>query len=310
MTLLNRAGNGHVASMMAVWRTMRALGPMSRDRLVALCGNHNAPDNKVSMTLATWRNLGMIKDEPDMHLAEPFSVIELDDVESLRTAVFDLLMQERNCPALLEIVNDELDLASDFVRVAAWCLAQDPYGMASWSDTEVLRQADAQNMNMPLWQGDGRWPSFRDWAYFCGLGMPTVHDFVLNPARAVRAALHKPSLANRIPLGRDIPIDQFIFIIADEVPVLEGGRHRKPIDERIGKHTMLSQEKRISACTSLALLQLDHEGELVLLDRPGDVATRYILLGRAERPLRGCSHVRRESSRQTVSNHLTLEVQS
>jgi hypothetical protein len=289
MTLLNRPNNGHVASMVAVWRTLRALGPMPRERLVRLCSSGNGDSGVLSATISTWSGMGMFVEQGGIAVSAHFSDIGLDDTEALRTAVFNLLLQAKNCPSLW----DE-PLASDFVRVATWCMAQDPYAGSEWDEASVLKLAARQGIER-LWGGDGRWQAFREWAYFCGIAIPTVKGFVLNPARAVRASIQGRSRDGL--LSKVLTLPEFIAAIAEDVPIVEGGRYRKLIDERIDRDSVFANARRVSPCTSLALLQLDHEGEIVLLDQAGDVAVKYALVGQGDRVVRQVSHVRAGSPR-------------
>ena len=310
MTLLNRPSNGHVASMVAVWRTLRTFGPMSSERLAALCRFDASPPTPVgSATVATWANLGLFQQGDRVEIAPRFVSIGVDDVESLRTAVFSVLMESANCPHLLD-PRPIGDRASDFVRVAAWCLAQDPYVMAGWGEVEVLQAAAGQGMAPTaqagepqppdLWEGTGRWNSFLDWADFCGLGLRTPQGFVVNPARAIRVVLGTPPLVQGLRTDSDMLLKDFVVLLSQQIPLLEEGRYRLPVDERIGRANVFTQDHRLSACTSLALLQLEHEGEIFLNDRAGDVADRYGLVGRGGNVFKLISHVRRGTPRHTV----------
>ncbi|WP_437991289.1 protein DpdG [Sorangium sp. So ce145] len=298
MTLLNRPNNGHVPSMVVLWRTARVFGQLPRARLEALCRPRvKADDSRIPATFATWRALGMIEgDDERVLLAPPFDTIDENDTEALRTAVLDLLMRPENSPALLDTdASEGNSRASDFVRVATWALAQDPYQLASWNQGRALEQASAQGID--LFRGDGRWPSFEEWAYFVGLGVMTRFGLVMSPARAIREALsgEKPRVA--LSAGNMVPLTIFLEDLANAIPVLDGGPYRVRLDSVLRAKNHAFEAHQVSPTLALALLQLDHEGEIELRDRPGDVATSLSLLGRGRTVVATASHVRRSTPR-------------
>jgi hypothetical protein len=302
MTLLNRASNGHVPSMVVLWRTARALGPIARAALEGLCAPRLKPDDsRMSFTFATWRSLGMFVEGDDefVRLTPPFDSIDEADTEALRTAVLDLLLRTDNAPALLGADSGkeaEASRSSDFVRVATWALAQDPYRLASWSQDDALKQASAQGIE--LFKGDGRWPSFQEWAYFVGIGVPTKHGLVMSPARAIREALSCQPVRVALPLERDVPLASFLADLGKVIPVVDGGSYRVKIDEVLRTYGYALNLHQVSPSLALALLQLHHEEEIVLTDVPGDVAAQLSLMGRAGAVVRTASHIRRGTPRR------------
>lgn len=295
MTLLNRASNGHVASMVALWRSLSVLGPTPRDEFLAICSHRLPSASPLSITISTWRGLGFLEagQEELLAIAPQFASIAQSDIDGLRTAILGLLMKPENVPALLGVEGDEAATrASDFVRVAAFSLAQDPYELASvTSDNAALEKGRGQGLG-ELWQGTGRWSSFQEWAYFCGLGMPTPRGFLMNPARAIREALRSLAAERHWIPGTEMTLEELLRLLAAEVPLLEAGTYRRQIDERLGRQGEFVERKRISPSTSLAFLQLAHEREIVFLDQAGDVSTRHTLTGWRHRPLVSYSHVR------------------
>ncbi len=302
MTLLNRPSNGHVPSMVVLWRTARVFGPLPRAKLEALCRPRvNPDDSRMSTTFATWRSFGMFLEGDDelVRLAPPFNEIGEADIEALRSAVLDLLLRHDNCPALLAVdlsKEAEASRASDFVRVASWALAQDPYRLASWQQERALDEASAQGI--ALFRGDNRWPAFEEWAYFVGLGVVTRHGLVMSPARAIREALSGKHPRVALPSAEDVLLTTFLEDLARAIPVLDGGAFRVQIDDVLRANGHSFDAHQVSPCLALALVQLHHEEEVLLSDRPGDVAERFSLVGRAGRVFRTASHIRRGSPRR------------
>lgn len=306
MTLLNRPSNGHVPSLVVMWRTARVFGPRPRAELEDLCQPRNKPKPVKIMggTFATWKLLGMFGESSDelLRLAAPFDRLEQTDTEALRTAVLGLLLRPENSPSLLtaDLRNEaEESRASDFVRVASWALAQDPYRLSSLGNDAV--ESEAKSQGIELYYGDGRWSSFQEWAYFCGLAVTTARGFVMCPARAIREALSGAPPLVALPADRDVPLTAFLEHLAREISVLDGGAHRVQIDEllRVSGHGLAAHQ--VSPSLALALLQLDHEEEIFLADRAGDVATRLSLLGRDGQVVKTASHVRRGAIRRRAA---------
>lgn len=294
MTLLNRPSNGHVPSMVVLWRTARVLGPLPRAKLEAWCRPRaDQEQSRIPMTFATWRSLGMLEGDDELvRLASPFEAIGQTDIEALRTAVLDLLLRPDNTPVLFDnATTDENSRASDFVRVACWALAQDPYPLASWKEGRALEEASKQGLE--LFKGAGRWPSFQEWAYFVGLGVETRHGLVMSPARAIREVLRTAHWSNALPTTEDIALSSFIEDLAKALPVIDGGVYRAQIDNVLRANGHGTEVHQISSSLALALLQLDHEEEIVLTDRAADVATRLSLVGREGHIIRTASHIRR-----------------
>lgn len=308
MTILNKTSSGYISTMVALWRTARTFGAMDRDRLLALCSPRVKPgDSHMGVTLSTWRGLGMFEGPNDaLKLVQPFDAIATADTEALRTAVLDVILREGNCPALLTAdlaEEDDASRASDFVRVACWTLAQDPYWLSSLKEREV--EAAASNQGLVLYQGAGRWVAFKEWVYFAGLGIPTLHGLVLCPARAIREEIRRSEPLRK---DRDVPLAPFLDTVAHALPVLDGGRYRKQIDELLRERGRSHSVHQVSPTLTLALLQLEHEGEIVLSDRPGDVAVRLSLLGRGQRIVKAASHIRRGQPRFARSGAVSMEV--
>jgi len=251
---------------------------MPRADLVGLCG-YRTPKTQVggtgtspawtllNGTITTWKNLGMIEGEDDcIGLSHPFSAIETQDLVSLRRTVLLRLMTPENSPGGQE-------LASDFTRLASWLLSQDPYRISQLKPDDVLELGNKQGF-VP-WMGGGRYESYQEWADFCGLGMTTRYGYITNPAPAIRMVLTEWRTRNEMSKWT---IELFIKRLAEALPILESGAFRVKVDQETSQDDW--NRRRVSPCTSLALLQLQHEGECQLLDEAGDVADSYALLGR------------------------------
>jgi hypothetical protein len=298
MTLLNQTSDGLLPAMVALRRALLTFGPMPREALEKLCapsslGEHIDKRGLAHITLSTWSGLGMFSRPDDKDgkivVCEPFHGIAPDDIDGLRTAVLDLLMRPDNVPSL-EDGEAKASLASDFARCAAWLLGQDPYSLADANDGSLRKLSDEQETSPQVFPGTGRWNGFQAWGYFVGLGIPTALGFVINPARAIRAILD-----DVIPGGAEMAALDFVRLLAQRIPVLDHGSYRQVVERQTAKPWRAFGPDELSPSLSLALAQLNHEVELVLDDRLGDVGGRLTLLGRAGRPWKWFTHVRRNA---------------
>lgn len=295
--ILNQTNDGLLPVMLALRRALLAFGPMPRETLEKLCapsslGDHIDKRGLTHHTLSTWTSLGMFSrpngTEPNIEVCEPFRSIDPEDVDGLRTAVLDLLMRPENVPSLTEEVDSKDSRASDFARCASWLLAQDPYALAASNESAIRTMSENQKTLPELFPGTGRWSGFQVWGYFVGLGMATALGFVMNPARAIRAVLD-----DVLPVGSEQLAGDFVRSLARRIPVLDCGTYRQVVERQTANPWRSFAPNELSPSLSLALAQLNHEVELVLEDRAGDVASRVTLLGRGGRPWRWFTHARR-----------------
>lgn len=297
MTLLNQTSDGLLPAMLALRRTLLAFGPMSREDLERLCaprslGDHIDKRRLTHFTLSTWTGLGMFSRPDDaeakVEVCEPFRSIHIDDIDTLRTKVLDLLLRPDNVPTLTEEGDSKSSRASDFARCASWLLAQDVYRLSTTNEDALRTMSEEQLTSPQLFPGSGRWSGFQVWGYFAGLGMPSALGFVMNPARAIRAVLDEV-----LPDGPELLGEQLVQRLAQRIPVLDHGSYRQAVERQTMNPWRSFGRDELSPSLSLALAQLNHEVELVLEDRMGDVSSRITLLGRGGRPWRSFTHVRR-----------------
>jgi hypothetical protein len=314
MTLLNQTSDGLLPAMIALRRALIAFGAMPREDLERLCappslGDQIAKRRLARSTLSTWIGLGMfsgsIEAEGKIEICEPFRSIHPDDIDSLRTAVLDLLMRPDNVPNLTEEGDPKNSRAIDFARCASWLLGQDPYRLASTNENTLRTMSEEQQTSPQLFPGTGRWLGFQAWGYFAGLGLPTELGFVMNPARAIRAVLN-----DVLPMGSELVAEDFVERLAQRIPVLDRGSYRYAVEQQTANPWKSLAGDELSPSLSLALVQLNHEVELVLEDRMGDVASRLTLLGRGGRPWRWFTHLRRGAPVWQGARHNTAVTRS
>lgn len=301
MSILNRPSDGLLSVLLVLRRALVAYGPTSREQLLALCAppgavSQESPPSKMMIwkTLHRWLQLGLFReDQGTVTVAPPFDRIGLDDLETMRTAVFALLLRPENNRTLVGAGGEDQDEASaagDFTRAAAWALSQDPYAFSELTEPDdAVRRPREQQVAPDIFTNDTRWQGFKEWAPFAGIALMVDGRLILNPARAIREVL--PSVWSS---ETRLPIAEFLHRLCAAVPVLDSGEYRTIVDAQVARPWRTASEQDVSPCTSLALLQLRHEG-LLRLENLADSPKRSTLLGRRGRALGAVTHVARET---------------
>lgn len=295
MSILNRPSDGLLSVLLALHRAISAYGPMSEVRLLALCAPPTVvPEGRPDMakrTLSRWKQLGFFKDTArGVALAQIARLDPEADLDRLRKVILDLVLAPKNNPGFggdgsgTERSEGEGSLAEDFTRAAAWVLSQDPYTFDSkWPAVEALLLT--QQVTPKAIVNDVRWQGFVEWSTFLGLGWASSGtNLNLDPAASVGWALGAV-------FDRDHELGQKSFLdrLAEELPVVDGGRYRQAVEETVGRHWRALKPHEISPSLSAALTHLEATGAIRLEHRSdASIAT---LIGHDQRAMRQFSHV-------------------
>lgn len=289
MGILNRASDGLPTVLNALRRTAKVVGPVNSDELLRLCAPTTlVPDGKPEMarkTLTRWTQLGMFTADADrVRLSDEFAAGELDDLEGFQHKALRLVLRPGNSPSMEERGGENQEpLASDFVRAAAWVLAQDPYRRKT--DWDAVSALQAKQRVHPLaFQNNTRWDGFSDWAPYLGIAETIANEVVFNPHRAVRGCL-----SELFETSATLPMQEFIGRLAARLPILDQGSMRLAVENMTEELWRKVGASELSPTMSLALLTLESTGALRLEDRAD--AKRTILTGKAGRPLRNITHL-------------------
>jgi hypothetical protein len=300
MSILNRPSDGLLSVLLALHRAIFAYGTMSEARLLALCAPVTVvPDGRPDMarkTLSRWKQLGFFKESGRGISLVPQARLDPEtDLERLRKVVLNLVLAPENNPGFeglgggVERTEGDGSLADDFTRAAAWVLSQDTYAFgAKWPAVEEL--LNNQRVTPKAIVNDVRWQGFVEWATFLGLGWPSSGANInLDPAASVQWAL-----GDIFGKQQELRQDLFLQKLAEELPVVDGGRYRTVVEGTIGRPWRSSLPNEISPSLSTALTHLEAGGAIrlenrsdapaaTLLGREGHAARRFshVLLGRA-----------------------------
>ncbi|MET9346280.1 protein DpdG [Streptomyces termitum] len=122
--------------------------------------------------------------------------------------------------------------ARDLTRALSWFLAQDALGLPlSWTgNIQQLQAAQFSHQDKKKWalMNDTRWNAFSRWARVLGMASPSLVQskpgLVPLPVVAIEDALEDT-------LARQMPIGEFLGILAAKIPVLHGGLIRTSLTQ-------------------------------------------------------------------------------
>jgi hypothetical protein len=203
--------------------------------------------------------------------------------------ILDLVLATENNPGFggagggAESADGDGSLADDFTRAAAWVLSQDTYAFgARWPAVEELMSN--QKVAPKAIVNDVRWQGFVEWATFLGLGWTSSGATInLDPAASVDWAL-----GDVFGKQRELSQEHFLHRLAEEIPVVDGGRYRTIVEGTIGKPWRSLAPNEVSPSLSTALTHLEARGAIRLESRADAAAAS--LIGR-DGLMRRFSHV-------------------
>lgn len=158
----------------------------------------------------------------------------------------------------------------DFTNALAWYLTLDPSEFpGTWSACgnrpgAADRQAKEFGGVGPI-VNDQRWKPFARWSGYLGFTWSGAFDHgavvVPDPTVAVR-----DSIATILELGEEVRATEFVDRLAGELPVLDRGAYWRFVEDARGRAGSKRTDS-LSASTSMALVRLEGEGALQLIDR-------------------------------------------
>ena len=278
MSLLNLASDGLPNILVTLAATLqRARKPLTRAELLARIAPEGIAheDGKMArQTLNRWLELGLFAEvDETVRLTQPLETSAGDEAALL--AAVRLAARRR---ALSEDNNADLwahvqALAADFTRSLAWLLAQDVYRF-SFGDIETLEATQIADTESRLMRNNTRQNGLKYWGHFLGF-VREPGGGQIDPTCAIRE-----SLSRCIADGEGMPASDFIRNLAEELPVLDGGRWRVAVEDRLNRQALSAlAEGQLSTSLSRALRNLSMEGILAFENR-ADVGRTIVLTGR------------------------------
>lgn len=293
MSILNRASDGLHTALIVLYKCVLIEGAMPKDKLLALCAPSTVSDGDLARkTLNRWVQLGLFEErDGNITISTGLSrecrdkrrgLVELPN--ALRRIVLEDANNER-----LWVAED--NRSGDFTRAVSWMLCQNVYTteFAGYEEAQDRDIAQFKDESIRAFTTSVRWAGFKDWASFLGFGwiahFPKNKSFVIDPTVAVCDSL--PDVFSK---SRELDHKTFFTRLADELPVVDGGRYRREIEGRIDPEAWQAPKSdQVSTSLSRALYRLNAEGILTLESRAD--ADKRTLLGQGQTPSRAVSHL-------------------
>ena len=298
MSILNKASDGLVSTLVALVRASVMFGTMQRAKLLGVCNPESLGDDREDLaarTLNTWIKLGLFEstDKGDIKVVDKYRIVlrKADvSVESLGGVARDFVLLENNNENFWD---DDNNRAADFTRAVSWMLAQDVHEFMPTSATQVettyLEQVKAAKYQ--IFSNKTRWPGFVSWATFLGFGRSeskATGGFIMDPTQVLDEVLEE-----LLPNNEEVGVENFLSDLAKAVPVFDGGKYRKEVESilKTDKWKMIGANE-LSTSLSRAIIRLESQGR-IHLEKRSDSTANYNLIGRKDKSVRSVTHVRR-----------------
>ncbi len=293
MTIINYASDGLYPELIALFRSIAHVGTVDAKSAIDVCSPWPAQDagNTVRLkgALARWTELGLfVNDGGNLSIHERFNKKKrgesVNDLSArIPKACRTLMLEAHNC---LPLWGDSPGTTADFVRGAAWVLAQDIYTLpTTW--TSIEQQQNEQTMAGKISENDVRWNGLRFWMRYLGFATGDGSNFQADPTAAVRAEL--PELFGS---RTELPAHDFVTGLATRLPVLDFGEYRRMVEDTLKPSKWRRpQNGHLSMSLSLAIRRLALDN-IIRLEGKADAGASYRLTGRNYRTWLGFESVR------------------
>jgi hypothetical protein len=289
MSILNKASDGLLTVLLAVYRTIVAIGPLEESRIMSLCAPPSVVGDPKQLreTLTRWKQVGVLEERSGtLSLAPSIAAIPVDDLDSLRFALLQFVLAPEN-NGWLTGESDE-SRTGDWTRAAAWVLSQDLFAFPS-NDAGAEALQNQQGVEPRVFQNYTRWPGFVEWACFLGIAWRTKAGPIFEPSFAVSR-----TLTTVFDGKEERTLAEFVERLSSALPIFDGGTYANAVQAQVRNPWRVGRPDQISPCLSAALERLEVDGTVRLESRSD--APQVSLLGRRGRERRQVSHVLRQGA--------------
>jgi hypothetical protein len=292
MSILNMPSDGLFNVLIVLVRASVRLGAKPRqDRLRACGAELSMVDPKqLNQTLTRWTELGLFETtEGSVATAEQYRGQlgrSADAAEArLRKIVRTIALAPENNSRFWE---SEENRSADLSRGLSWILAQNIYSVDTSSHAKIqpLENDQISDLSKRIFQNDTRWNGLRTWLVYLGFGRLGA-QVTIDPTEALRDVL--PEI-----FGSQLALfaGEFVSKAAEILPVLDGGRYRKQIEDILNPIAWGAPiEGRISTSLSRAIQRLEREG-LIAAEQRSDREGGIVLQGTGIQAWREMTHIR------------------
>ena len=286
MSLLNRPSDGIYPVLIAIFQLLLSRKRLAKDQLLKLCAPPEAcSQDHANNTLNTWSSLGLFAVNPDGVVTIHPDILGAERrPEHLRRIARRLVLDPKNNADLWA---KEESRSADFTLGLSWFLAQNSWTteFGGWNQAEELSLHQMPS-GKAVFQNDTRWTGFKDWATYLGFGCTPrfASGITPDPTDAIR-----DSLAAIFGEKKSVPAKDFLGLLGEALPVLDGGDYRRQVEALLlskdGQYSWKAlPEGQLSTSLSRALLRL-HESGILRHSLKADSIHRVRLSGRGGNPI-------------------------
>ena len=294
MTVLNIPSDGSFNVLIVLFRVLWAYGSMPAKDLLSLCrAGAEADPARLRQTLKRWTDLGLFaEDEEEVRLAP--DVVNggrlSRDIGAATTAlpglVRRIIFREENNERFWDSQGAR---SADLTRGLAWLLAQDIYSadLSKHATVQELEARQVEERDRWIVRNNVRWGGLLSWGIYLGF-LWCADAPLIDPTAALRQDL--PLILSQ---NTELPAASFGQRVAAVLPVLDGGRYRKEVEDTLNPASWQrpAQPELLSTALSRALWRLDAQGILVLESR-ADTGDSRVLQRMGGQHWRRFTHVR------------------
>ena len=294
MTVLNIANDGYFNVLIALYKAVCYLGPMSKDELIRVCSAGPDSDTKrLIQTLNRWTQLGLFVEQEeqitvahDLLLPASRGKSSCPDPGQLPRLLRRILFREQNNQRFWD---REGTLCADLTRSLAFLLAQDIYSAfnANLETIEELERLQVADEDKRILQNNVRWNGLRSWGRYLGF-LWAGEGFWIDPTQALTEELPRIFDSNS-----ELTADDFVQRAGTVLPVLDGGNYRCQVEEvlNLAQWSRPAREQLLSTSLSRALWRLRAANSLAM-EKRADTGDSRTLQGRNGREWLTFTHIR------------------
>lgn len=290
MTIVNPPNDGLYPELISLYRAIAYSGKIDMNAIIDLCTpGTQGYKNRLRGTLRRWTTLGLFElEEEQVQISKRFIKKQKESIDELTSRLPSvcraLVFEPSNC---LPLWGESAGVAADFVRGAAWLLAQNSYNFpTTWENYAEDIHNEQFRKGEKLVENNARWTGLRFWMRYLGFATGDNDSFQIDPTIAIKEEL--PLIfGNRF----DLSANEFIMALAFKLPVLDYGQYRQLVEDELN-HTYWRQPEKVHLSISLSLalrrLALDNT---IRLEGRADAGTSYRLTDRNYRTWLGFESV-------------------
>lgn len=292
MTIINAPSDGLYPELISIFRLVASVSEIDKEDAVQFCerGATSAEARtRLRAALTRWTSLGLfVSDDRKIRINQRFEKRKKEEFEAYSSRLPSfcrrLLLEEKNC---LPLWGESPGTSADFVRGAAWLLAQNIYGLPSARSGIEPIEAEQVGQEKAIFTNDVRWNGIRHWMRFLGFATGDSGSFQVDPTQAIRSEL-TDVFGPRV----DIPAREFLELLSLRLPILDFGLYRVQVEESLNPQRWTRPGSgQVSMSLSIALRRLEL-GNVIRLEGKADTGSSYRLTGNNYRPWTGFESVK------------------